>query len=339
MTPRKRVFASLDHELSGRVPRHLWTLPWAETHHGEMLTRLRSDFPDDIASPPQSYLVPPRVTGDAYAVGEYTDAWGCVFENLQAGVIGEVKEPVIRSWDDLDRLRAPEEMLGLDVDAINDFCDSDDRFVLMGSCARPFERVQFLRSSAMVYMDIGELAAGDDASGFTKLLQTVHDFYCEEMEAWAKTRVDALFFMDDWGSQQSLLINPELWRTLFKPLYRDYIEIAHRAGKRVFMHSDGFITDVLPDLIELGLDAVNSQLFCMGFERLERFRGEICFWGEIDRQHLLPEASTAGIADAVAEVKDYLFDDGGIIAQCEFGPGARPENVYEVFAAWDRLTG
>ena len=338
MTSRERVYATLDHELTGRVPRDLWTLPWARTNHPQMIQALTRDFPSDMATPPPSYLEPSRATGDAYAVGEFTDEWGCVFKNIQAGVIGEVKHPAIDTWADLDELQVPTELLSLDTDAINAFCDDSDKFVQMGGCARPFERLQFLRTSEELYVDLAMLASGEPSTEFKTLIARVHDFFCDELDAWAKTRVDALFFMDDWGSQQSLLIRPEVWREVFKPLYRDYVEIAHRAGKRILMHSDGYIFDIIPDLIELGVDAVNSQIFCMGLERLERFRGEICFWGEIDRQHLLPEATTAEIASAVEDVKDYLFDDGGIIAQCEFGPGAKPENVYEVFAAWDRIT-
>jgi hypothetical protein len=105
------------------------------------------------------------------------------------------------------------------------------------------------------------------------------------------------------------------------------------------MHSDGHIAAILPDLIELGLDAVNSQIFCMGLEALRPFKGRICFWGEIDRQHLLAHATPAEVADAVRGVAATLYDRGGVIAQCEFGVGARPENVEAVFATWDQLSG
>ena len=103
------------------------------------------------------------------------------------------------------------------------------------------------------------------------------------------------------------------------------------------MHSDGYIIDILPDLIELGLDAVNSQIFCMGLENLEQFSGQICFWGEIDRQHLLPNGSKSDIENAVNDVYRHLYKSGGIIAQCEFGAGANPDNVYNVFKTWDQL--
>ena len=79
---------------------------------------------------------------------------------------------------------------------------------------------------------------------------------------------DAIMFKDDWGSETSLLISPRQWRQMFKPLYADYSRIIHEAGKFVFFHSDGYIADIYPDLIEVGVDAINSQLFCMDIEGL-----------------------------------------------------------------------
>jgi uroporphyrinogen decarboxylase len=156
---------------------------------------------------------------------------------------------------------------------------------------------------------------------------------------WACSEVDALNFMDDWGSQRALLISPRQWREIFKPLYREYVEIAHRHGKYIFMHSDGYIADIIPDLVGLGVDALNSQVFCMGVEELgSRFGGKITFWGEIDRQHLLPEATPAEIVEAVRRAHAAFWRDVGAIAQCEFGAGARPENVLQVFETWDKLT-
>jgi uroporphyrinogen decarboxylase len=333
-TPRGRVFASLDHELRGRVPRHLWTLPWAETHHADALARLERRYPSDIAGAPRCLRAPLRVTGDQHGVGRYVDEWGAQFESIQAGVIGEVKRPAIRDWDDLAGVRFPEELLSVDVDAVNRFCASTDRFVLAPCVARPFERLQFLRGSQDLFVDLLLRPAG-----MMELVRAMHAFYVREMQLWASTAVDALFFMDDWGGQSSMLVSPALWRELFKPMYRDYIRVAHAAGKRAFMHSDGWILPVIPDLVELGLDALNSQVFCMGVEELAPYRGRLTFWGEIDRQHLLARAGIAEVAAAVGRVKDALYDRGGVIAQCEFGIGARPANVAAVFAEWDRLTG
>ena len=139
--------------------------------------------------------------------------------------------------------------------------------------------------------------------------------------------------------RSSLLIDPAIWRRVFKPLYRDYINIAHACGKKVFMHSDGYTLQIIPDLIELGLDAFNTQIFCIGVDQLAPFRGQITFWGEVDRQHLLADASVAEVKAAVRHVDQTLWQNGGCIAQCEFGAGARPENVRAVYEAWQELHG
>lgn len=122
-------------------------------------------------------------------------------------------------------------------------------------------------------------------------------------------------------------------------MYRDYIDIAHAHGKKIFMHSDGNTLRILPRLIDLGLDAINTQIFCIGVGKLAPFRGKITFWGEIDRQRLLPQGTLQEIDEAVQSVYATLWQDGGAIAQCEFGAGANPENVYRVFQRWSELRG
>jgi len=331
VTSRELVRQSLEFFAPPRIPRQLWLLPWAEDHYPEELARIRKKFPDDILNAPASYRQPLPTSGEEYSPGIYVDEWGCVFENRQKGAMGEVKEPLLRDWRDWEAVRIPRERLSLDEDSVNDFCRAHEEFVLSRVLGRPFEQLQFIRRPDNLYLD---LAA--PFPEFFRLLRRMHDFYCEETELWAGTEVDGLVFMDDWGSQHSLLISPDLWRKVFKPLYRDYIDIAHRHGKYAFMHSDGQIEAILPDLIELGLDALNSQLFCMDIEELgRRFRGRLTFWGEIDRQYLLSRGTREEIREAVRRVRDAFFSHGGVIAQCEFGPGARPENIVAVFEAWE----
>ncbi|MGM0414820.1 MAG: uroporphyrinogen decarboxylase family protein, partial [Bacillota bacterium] len=166
----------------------------------------------------------------------------------------------------------------------------------------------------------------------------IHEFYLKEIKAWCQTDIDGIFLMDDWGAQNTLLVNPREWKNIFKPLYKEYIELAHKHNKYAFMHSDGHITDIIPDLIELGLDALNSQLFCMNIEEIgKQYGGKITFWGEIDRQHLLPSASQKEIDEAVKRVYRHLYQSGGVIGQCEFGPGAKPDNVWQVYKSWDNV--
>lgn len=335
MTSRELVNATLNFENhSGKVPRQMWTLPWAEENAGKMLKKIQTEFPDDIVTAPTVLKKPTIACGDAYAVGEFTDEWGCKFTNIHRGVIGEVKEPLVEDedWDDWENIHIPVELLDFDVEQVNAFCRNTDKFVIAGACPRPFEQLQFIRTTPEFYMDLV-----DPPANMLKFMEKMYAFYCELLEKWAKTEVDALNFMDDWGSQKGLLINPVAWEKYFRPFYQEFIQIAHRNGKKTFMHSDGNTLDIYPRLIDLGLDAFNSQIFCMGLENLEQYKGKITFWGEIDRQHLLPEGSKEDIVRAVKEVRERLWDHGGCIAQCEFGPGAKEENVYTVFETWNRF--
>ena len=99
--------------------------------------------------------------------------------------------------------------------------------------------------------------------------------------------------------------------------------------------ADGNTISIIPKLIDLGLDALNAQIFCIGVENLKQVRGKITFWGEIDRQNILPYGSVSDVTNAVKRVYDTVWDNGYAIAQCEFGVGANPENVREVYHAWD----
>jgi uroporphyrinogen decarboxylase len=330
---RTLVKQTLTFASPSRVPRDIWVLPWAGIHYPSELAAIHERFPNDLIGAPGFYQEQPRVSGDQYGIGTYVDEWGCAFENVQPGVIGEVKDPLLASWENLPRLRPPLEALTIDREQVNAFCKSTDRFVTGGCCARPFERMQFIRGSENLYYDLA-----DPPAEFYSLLHTVHEFYLKELELWAQTDVDALNFMDDWGAQRSLLISPRQWRKIFKPLYKDYIDLAHAYGKFIFMHSDGFTQDIIPDLLELGLDALNTQLFTMNIEELgQRFRGRLTFWGEIDRQHLLPFGTTEEVDQAVRRVKEAFYSDGGVIAQCEFSAGGKPENIWQVFETWENV--
>ena len=334
MTPKDLVYKTLNFESPERIPRQMWLLPWAEKKFEAWTRKIKTDFPDDIVQCPAIYEGSLSHTGGKYSKGNFIDEWGCVFNNAEEGVMGIVSNPRIRDWSDLKNLTPPEAILHPNTEEVNRFCKSSDKFVYAGGLVRPLERFQFLRTMEQSFIDVLL-----EEPGYLELLRILHEFYCKEVEAWAKTDIDAIFLMDDWGTQHALMVPPKAFTSHFKPMYKDYCEIARYYGKKVFMHSDGQITDIIDDLIEVGVDALNSQLFCMDLQELgNRFKGRITFWGEIDRQSLLPDGTQEEIREAVREVHKHLYANGGIIAQCEFGLGAKPENIYKVFESWDQIT-
>lgn len=332
MTGRDRVVRALRFAHPDRAPRDLWHLPGVAMHRGAELDEVRAAFPLDFVTPQPVYGQSPRSRGIPDTPGTYVDEWGCAWNVAEEGVVGEVKGHPLEAWDRLSAYTPPWEVLdNADFGPVDAACATTDRFARGSTSVRLFERMQFLRGHENLFMDLACLP--DEVY---VLRDKVHAYYLREIELWAQTNVDGVAFMDDWGAQRAPLINPELWRNFFKPAYKEYCDVLKAAGKFVFFHSDGYIEPLIPDLIEIGVDALNSQLFCMDIEEVaRRYRGKITFWGEICRQHVLPFGSTAEVREAVRRVRRALDTGaGGVIAQCEWGNRDPKENIEAVFAAW-----
>ncbi|MHB0859038.1 MAG: uroporphyrinogen decarboxylase family protein [Anaerolineae bacterium] len=327
MTSRELVYRTLRFEGVPRAARDIWTVPAAFFGREEALRALFAQYPSDFGS---SGFRDPADESPIYEEGEWTDAWGSGWVNIQAGMVGEVKHPALDDWAKLDHWRPPYQLLGKGFEEVNRTCAASTKFVMLGG-PRPFERLQFVRGPANVYMD---LAWGTPE--VFKLLEMIHDYYMRHLEYVVKTDVDAVSFMDDWGSAHSLLISPKMWVEYFKPLYKDYCALAKAHGKFVFMHSDGYIMDLYEHLIEIGVDAINSQLFTMPIEEIAlKYKGRITFWGELDRQHILPFGTPEDVREAVARVKRLFWDGrGGVIGEAEFNKGYSMENIRAFFEAW-----
>ena len=335
MNSRDRVKKVLKQEEDDRLPRTLWALPGVMDYRKQEFNEVIGKFPGDFGGPVCSYGRGKRCKGDSAKVGVNVDAWGSVWYVGEPGVIGEVKEYPLADWSALDSYALPWELLDeADLSQVNKSCAQSDRFILAGTETRPFERMQFLRGTENLFMD---LAYGNKE--VFKLRDMLHEFSVREMEMWAGTDVDGVSFMDDWGTQKTLLISPKLWREFYKPLYKDYCDILHKKGKYVFFHSDGNIEAIYPDLVEIGVDALNSQLFCMDMEKLgELYAGKITFWGEIDRQNILPFGTVTDVRNAVGRVAKALLKGKrtGVIAQCEWGVKDPKENIEAVYDEWNK---
>ena len=336
MTPRERVVRTLTFQPVDRPPRQLWTVPGIHIEQPDAYAAFLKQYPSDMVGPVGGYARAKRARG---VMGEasYTDAWGCEFQVLERGIVGEVKKPLFgEGYDDLDAYEAPYEILeGVDLGAIALGCAETDHFVLTGTETRPFERLQFLRGTENVFIDLAM-----EEPGLFVLLDKLHAFFVQEMRLWASSAVDGVSFMDDWGTQISLLISPAMWRRIFKPLYKEYVDILHAAGKFAFFHSDGFIEDIFPDLVEIGIDAINSQLFCMDIEKLgAEYAGKVAFWGELDRQGVLHFGTGEEVRRDVNRYVRALCPQGqktGIFAQCSWSLGDPMSNFFDAFDEWDQ---
>jgi len=335
MTSRERVRRCLTFQTPDRPPQQLWVLPIATQQYPDEYRQIVERWPSDFAGPDWDPPPSERRRGDQTAVGTYVDDWGCEFENIQAGVIGEVKRPPLADWSALSDLTPPRELVPTrdSLSKANASCAASSQFMLV-AIGTLFEQLQFLRGTENLFVDIME-----QPPELFKLRDMVHEYNMAVARAWLATDIDGISQNDDWGTQNALLIPPRLWREVFKPCYAELVHAVKSAGKSFFMHSDGHIFEIYEDLIEIGVDAINSQLFCMDIEEIgRRFQGCITFWGEIDRQHILTADDPRVARDAVRRVADVLYDpSGGVIAECEFGAGAKPAAVDAVFDEWRRV--
>jgi uroporphyrinogen-III decarboxylase len=133
----------------------------------------------------------------------------------------------------------------------------------------------------------------------------------------AELGVDMIWIGDDVGSQDRMLISPATWRRFFKPRMATFIATVKQINPdvKVAYHSDGDISPIIPDLIDIGLDVLNPvQPRSMAPEKLERAYGDrLCFWGTIDEQHTLPFGSPAQVEQEVRTRLRTIGQSGGLI--------------------------
>ncbi|MEG0911612.1 MAG: uroporphyrinogen decarboxylase family protein [Ruthenibacterium sp.] len=332
MTSRERVYRTLAFQNADRIPFDMWVLPAAKMEYGEKLEALQTQYEPDFAA-----FVGPfdhGFTPEYYQVGKYVDPWGSEWSNIQAGVIGEVKKPVFADYSALEGYTAPTQRFLKEWDAQKDAiaqARNAGKFVI-GGWISIFERLQYLRGTEELYCDI----AMEEEEMFA-MIDLVMDFLRTYVAAWLTMDVDAIPFGDDWGTQISLLISPIAWVKIFKPLYKELIDTIHAAGKKVFFHSDGYIFELYPQFIEMGVDAINSQLWCMGVEKVaEKYAGKITFWGEISRQTTLPHGTPEDVRNAAKTMIQFLHvHGGGLIGQSEINRDVPLANVEALCRAWN----
>lgn len=176
-----------------------------------------------------------------------------------------------------------------------------------------------------------------------ELTERLADFSCTVTLQLKGLGVDAIRFGDDWGFQAGLMIRPDLWRAIFKPQYARLFAAAHEAGLVAMLHSCGNVTEILGDLIDIGLDAFHPlQPEAMDVTKCQRkFGGHLTFWGGLGSQSTLPNG-TAEDCRREARERLALFAGGGyILAPAGAAPTETPaENLAAVVeVAREQLKG
>lgn len=167
-----------------------------------------------------------------------------------------------------------------------------------------------------------------------------HDFeILERFLSIAGDSIEVIQMNDDFGAQDGLQIAPGLYRELFKPRQKQWIEfVKARTEAKVFIHCDGAIEEILPDFIEIGIDVLNPlQTSARGMDPKKiktKFGKDLCFWGGgVETQTTLPFGTVDEIRHEVRDRVALLSEGGGFV----FGtihniqPDIPPEKILAVF--------
>ncbi len=212
------------------------------------------------------------------------DEWGAVWDNIGDMSLGEVKDFPLKDWKDFDKLNIPDvndQRRWAHLKNIQD--RAGDKFILAGGITL-YERVHFIRGLENTWLDIY-----DHPDKLGNLIDILVEMSISAIHKFADLGADGYIFPDDWGLQNRLMIAPDKWREIWKPRYTRIFQAAHHAGMLTFMHSCGYIIDILDDLIEIGLDVIQmDQQENMGLEFLgEKFGGRITFYCPVDIQNTM----------------------------------------------------
>jgi uroporphyrinogen decarboxylase len=243
--------------------------------------------------------------------GGRVDEWGAVWENVGASNLGQVKDWPLKDWADFERLKIPdihdprrwERLRGAREEA-------RDKFLLSYGISL-YERVHFIRGLENTWVDIYEAP-----ERLGRLIDILVEMNLVAIEKFAEAGADGFLFPDDWGLQDRLMIAPEKWRAIWKPRYERIYAAAHEAGVLTFLHSCGYIVEILDDLIEVGLDVIHmDQQENMGLELLgQRFGGRITFWASVDIQKTMARGNPDEVrAYCRKMVKHLSRPEGGFI--------------------------
>jgi uroporphyrinogen decarboxylase len=175
-----------------------------------------------------------------------------------------------------------------------------------------FERSWNLRGFENVLMD-----AVTDPDFFEEALDRLMNLYLAFVETTCDLPVDAVLFGDDWGDQRGVIIGPKRWRQFLKPRWAKIYEAVHNRGKLVLHHSCGSVADILPDIIEIGVDVLESvQPEAAGmnpYELKKKWGSNITFWGCLGSQSTIPFGTPAEIRAEVRRLKHEVGQGGGLI--------------------------
>ncbi len=356
MNSRERIIKALNHQESDRVPFDLAGTTWTgitKTAYLNLLKQLGyeenepewSDVIQQIIIPSEKVLTDlgadvrgifPLTSSnwDVYSkltdrgdYLEYFDEWGFIHHFPKNGYwFSLVKSPLesvdFESGDIVENYSWPNaanpiRLTGLREKAIQ-FRQTGKIVFLKGLCAGLFEMHQRIRGTENAMTDPFIFPVNSD-----KLIGKLADLKIEFWDAALNELSDVVDIVgegDDYGTQQSQLIDPEQFREYYKLHFLRVLKfIKEKApNAKIMFHSCGNVRPIIPDLIEMGVDILNPvHINAAGMEPFQLkkdFGNDIVFWGGgVDTQQVLPSGTIQQVKEHVKRNIDALAPGGGFV--------------------------
>ena len=329
MTSKERVLAAINHQPVDRIPTDYWGT-WETTQklikalgvkdEIELFQHLEIDKFAGIGAP---YIGPPLPKDDEVR----TDCWGIKYVNVPyadgAGSYEEECFHPLAQYETIDEIEANytwPKVEWFDFDGVPAQFDEMPDHATWGGYIAPFYFLTKLRGMEQSLMD---MAAEPELTEYIvgKICDYFYDFHTKLFDA-ADGRLDISQLTDDFGSQQGLMISPDMFDRYFKKHYERFVKLMKSYNIKVFHHDCGAIMKLLPALVDVGIDILNPiQWHLPGMDLKElkdRFGKQICFHGGIDNQDVLPFGTVEDVKREVATCLDVLASDGTgyILAPC-----------------------
>jgi uroporphyrinogen decarboxylase len=276
-----------------------------------------------------------QLRGFSPGFSDYLDEWGCVWKTTDADEVGGncVDHPY-GSVDDALKAPLPDAELPARMVVIQKARDEHPReFIWAQHWLGPWET-----SRAMLGTEETLIALCTERSKLEVFFGRVFEHFQILINKICTLDVDMVGIGDDWGTERSLLIDPDLWVKVFKPLYRPIFEEIRRAGKISLFHSCGCAAALYPHMIDLGVDVINPlQPGPVNIDAVGReYRGKVTFSGGIDTRRLLERGTPAEVEKEVIHVIETLgLPEGGlVVGHCTSVHSGTPvENIEAMFQA------
>jgi len=333
---RQRVQKAITFDNPDRVPLSHAILPAAQLKYGDALDEILAAVHEDFGWETMNDLKREDFPAQ-YRAGANYDDFGTLWRVEMEGICGIPVEFPLADWSAYERYSWPEFGAGPPKARLysGHVAGKGGDHYARGGWITFFEQMQQLRGMENLFVDLVQ-----PSRELHRLIDDLLQFNLKWLDRWLAFDYDGLHFADDWGAQDALMVAPQLWRDLFRPVYRTMFDKVKAAGVDVHFHSDGQIVEIIPDLLALGVDVLNCQATVVGLSVLKKeFAGNVCFRTDLDRQRIMPFGTPDDVRTHVFDLFDHLGTaHGGLIACGEIGPDIPLENIKAMYGAFADYT-